>query len=453
MPRGSMPGERRGGRKLQTPNRRTVLTDRILALAESCHGLALVEFLGGLAKDKQLPADTRVAVLKSLSSRSGRKHVAAGINPVTGARRSERRRPKRIELRSLTRMNRQQLEGLFLVVSDTSAARKDRRKAALVAASLLLPVEKNQRKWGALKDRFGIAINPGIAREYRDIKLRLETLRNGRSGSTPIVLVEIRKLKARKDIILDRVECPCPSIYGVKDILEDRLRLNRFQNKLKRGVALTDEEDAEEAHRQLRVDLYENSPEMAARRHRKLLADLESQEQESRILKEANPNCMSRRAKGNLRFLRFLYPDPALFSSSTDHSSHDEFMATLHGFENAKPDEDGNIYPPDSKLRPSGPNGTERPVDGSETASVAPDSPGEEYKWYGDNLRHRDDPVDLKAWLRGKDYLAGEVRDAARALLGKYYPKVYPDLVIDCVKAKLVPEQEVRPDFRKCLSE
>jgi len=33
MPRGSKPGERRGGRQRATPNRRTVLTNRILAVA------------------------------------------------------------------------------------------------------------------------------------------------------------------------------------------------------------------------------------------------------------------------------------------------------------------------------------------------------------------------------------------------------------------------------------
>jgi hypothetical protein len=33
MPRGSQPGERRGGRQRATPNRRTVLINRILAAA------------------------------------------------------------------------------------------------------------------------------------------------------------------------------------------------------------------------------------------------------------------------------------------------------------------------------------------------------------------------------------------------------------------------------------
>jgi hypothetical protein len=63
MPRGSKPGERRGGRQRATPNRRTVLTNRILAAAANpapnADELVLV-----LAKDQALPADTRMAIAR-----------------------------------------------------------------------------------------------------------------------------------------------------------------------------------------------------------------------------------------------------------------------------------------------------------------------------------------------------------------------------------------------------
>ncbi len=64
MPRGSKPGERRGGRQRATPNKRTVLTDRILAAA-SCHPTATrPELLLILAKDQALPADIRMAIVR-----------------------------------------------------------------------------------------------------------------------------------------------------------------------------------------------------------------------------------------------------------------------------------------------------------------------------------------------------------------------------------------------------
>jgi hypothetical protein len=62
MPRGSKPGERRGGRQRATPNRRTVLTNRILAAAAANPAPTTNELVLVLAKDQDLPADTRMAI-------------------------------------------------------------------------------------------------------------------------------------------------------------------------------------------------------------------------------------------------------------------------------------------------------------------------------------------------------------------------------------------------------
>jgi hypothetical protein len=65
MPRGSKPGERRGGRQRATPNKRTVLTDRILAVASanptaSCDAIVVAI----LVKDQPLAADVRVTIAR-----------------------------------------------------------------------------------------------------------------------------------------------------------------------------------------------------------------------------------------------------------------------------------------------------------------------------------------------------------------------------------------------------
>ena len=57
MLRGSKPGERRGGRKRETPNRRTILTERILAIGSDHPTASWREFLLILVKDRELPAD------------------------------------------------------------------------------------------------------------------------------------------------------------------------------------------------------------------------------------------------------------------------------------------------------------------------------------------------------------------------------------------------------------
>ena len=78
MLRGSRPGERRGGRKLDTPNRRTLLTDSILAIGldhptASRHSLVLK-----LVKDRKLPADTRMAIAPNASRQTGGRPAGRG---------------------------------------------------------------------------------------------------------------------------------------------------------------------------------------------------------------------------------------------------------------------------------------------------------------------------------------------------------------------------------------
>src|SRR5271169_4181628 len=80
MPRGSKPGERRGDRQCATPNKRTVLTQRILAAASEHPSAALHEVFAILVKYQALPADISIAVArKSLPARASRstKAIAA----------------------------------------------------------------------------------------------------------------------------------------------------------------------------------------------------------------------------------------------------------------------------------------------------------------------------------------------------------------------------------------
>ena len=62
MPRGSKPGTKRGGRKRGTPNRRTILADRIFVAAAAHPVAGWQELLSVLMDDQALPADTRLVI-------------------------------------------------------------------------------------------------------------------------------------------------------------------------------------------------------------------------------------------------------------------------------------------------------------------------------------------------------------------------------------------------------
>jgi hypothetical protein len=62
MPRGSNPGERRGGRQRGTLNKKTVLRNAALAAAASDPDISPLDFLLGVMRDPCVSADLRIKV-------------------------------------------------------------------------------------------------------------------------------------------------------------------------------------------------------------------------------------------------------------------------------------------------------------------------------------------------------------------------------------------------------
>ncbi len=60
MPRGSKPGERRGGRQKGTPNKKTALKNAVLCAAASDPNTSPLTFMLGLMRDPNVPWDVRV---------------------------------------------------------------------------------------------------------------------------------------------------------------------------------------------------------------------------------------------------------------------------------------------------------------------------------------------------------------------------------------------------------
>ena len=61
MPRGSKPDERRRGRQRATPNKRTIVRERLLAIASANPTAAAQELLLRPVNDQALPADSRLS--------------------------------------------------------------------------------------------------------------------------------------------------------------------------------------------------------------------------------------------------------------------------------------------------------------------------------------------------------------------------------------------------------
>jgi hypothetical protein len=363
MLRGSRPGERRGGRKRGTPNRRTILSDRILSIGLDQPAASQHAFLLKLVQDQKLPADIRMA-------------VAPKCFPPNRTRSSWRGRPRALSGRRTTNVQEglvtagsaskgsqvptgvpavrewapHAIDALFSVVQDGSADRKARRKAALKITELLLP--KVGKKAKVIPDEYGFAISPNLASAYRDIQLERRTLGRGPTRKIPANAEKIKRLEARSDAIRRRLQLACPSKYGDKEAHADSERLAEFITLRGDKTALTEAQEAEEAHLRARFDVFCASPELIARRRLKALEDADRRFRMCRFMGESSAPPLSRRDRNDLKLLRWLYPKPKQEPSQPNGDDRLELEMYLdHPFVDELRAPNGNFYPRRSKLR------------------------------------------------------------------------------------------------------
>ena len=183
MPRGSKPGERRGGRQRATPNRRTVLTNRILAVTVDNPASTVNELVLVLAKDQGLPADTRMAVARktSLFGSSRTMHNRSVAPNGHGSKPETKTGPDRDkEGGAIAAKAGLATDLLFAIARDTTAKAAFRRKAASQIAEFFLPKDtrgKKPRRGKFPPDEYGFVVDPELAREVRDSQLKLSCLR------------------------------------------------------------------------------------------------------------------------------------------------------------------------------------------------------------------------------------------------------------------------------------
>jgi len=80
MPRGSKPGERRGGRQPGTPNKKTALVNAAFAAATSNPGLSPLDFLLGVMRDASVSPELRI---KAAQAAAPYVHAKSGRSPAT----------------------------------------------------------------------------------------------------------------------------------------------------------------------------------------------------------------------------------------------------------------------------------------------------------------------------------------------------------------------------------
>jgi hypothetical protein len=283
MPRGSKPGERRGGRKRATPNKRTVLRERIFATASANPAAAPHELLLILINDPALPADTRLAIGRKLfqadrpgsfGDRSKKSHALKyppmGVRdgkPADEANETSLAPKGKTKGKTLVpkaeRTTFATLGLLLRIAQDPTAAPVERRKAASEVAQHFLPKKigpKKSRRPKFRPDNYGFSVDPNLARELRDIKLKLACLPVSSTKLSPYAIAQrATKLQARIKEIQETLQCPCPSKYRLKyyvdgaevdaEIVWDKDRLKILGTRRAHKKMFTPEEDLEEAIR------------------------------------------------------------------------------------------------------------------------------------------------------------------------------------------------------------
>jgi hypothetical protein len=300
MPRGSKPGERRGGRQRATPNKRRVLTDRILAVASANPTASCDDLVAILVKDQALAADVRVAIARKwfagARSRSAKGRTKKGNGH--GLKATERTAPTKSDRGvtsttppsttgaspdASTKTTRAMLPVLLGIVQDSTTTPAERRQAALELSQYFLPkkpAQKRSHRGKFIRDQYGFEVDPDLARELRDTKLKLACLPLSKGKFTPYAMAhKVSKLQARIKEIQESLQCPCPSKYRLKhyirvdgvdtlidgEIVQDKDRLEILAKRRVDKKMFTPEEDLEQAIRTARYDSFIEGPENAAR--------------------------------------------------------------------------------------------------------------------------------------------------------------------------------------------
>jgi len=305
MPRGSKPGERRGGRKRATPNKRTVLRDRILAVASAKPTATWSEFVPILVGDQVLPDDIRIAIAckvpgeKPSEEASARARKTQVTEALAAGSKAHPKSDK--DVATFAR-----LDLLMSIVRDQVATEAGRRRAASEIAEFFLPKTRGRKRIKFPADEFGFSVDPELAKEFRDIRWNIACLALKRNKLPPDAFSKkVSKLQARLAAIRQVLKPPDPSKYTKRALRLDEERLEILRERRATNAVFSPEEDMEEAHRMVRLASFLAGPERVAR------SQLEKLHQKHMAFKRGAGPPPTRLEADTYRFLATFYPlDP-----------------------------------------------------------------------------------------------------------------------------------------------
>jgi len=291
MPRGSRPGERRGGRQRGTPNKKTLLENAAFLAAAADANHSPLDFMLALMRDPQVPLDLRV-------------DMAAAAAPLVHVRPKASRRPHPMELRTHglnaavsskrektdTSASRQRsdvssgaekgptlagvvpeangscdstpLDFLIDVIRDPEAAWRQRIRAARFAARY--KHRPPQTSLHLVEDEFGFKIDPLAAKVVHETWSQCGTLlQTFDCDRRPADFKKMEQLLARLREDIESIACP--DSYTESHLENDEKRLQELYDRRRTLTKLTPEEDAEEDYLIARVVIYRTTPKHRAR--------------------------------------------------------------------------------------------------------------------------------------------------------------------------------------------
>jgi hypothetical protein len=321
MPRGSRPGERRGGRQKGTPNKKTALRNAALSAAAADPNISPLDFFLNVIRDKNFPLEVRITAARgalpyfhakpqesvprqALPGRYG--NAWSGGNGGGGR--------QLINIRITTGLseapdckNEAELTPLGFLLGVMRAADTPPHLRLQVASLVARYLHPKRAADGASKivveDPTGFSVDPELAMEFRDAKFQYDFLWQRRGSHPEDYKREAPALQTRIAGIQKTLQCPCPSSYGTKQYHRDKDRLKELARVHASGLKLSRQEDTEEAWLTARVSSFGTIPEHAVSER---IFQLEERIWSLPWIHNVEP--LSLQEKTEYRLLRMMYP-------------------------------------------------------------------------------------------------------------------------------------------------
>jgi hypothetical protein len=279
MPRGSKPGERRGGRQRGTPNKSTLLKRSAIEAAATDPNLSPLDFLLKLMRRGDLPLKHRVSIAQQALPFAHRKpkpnrpikgthgDFRNGVNEEIGPR----VKVVKVNADDACSDNVAPLDFLLGVMRDAESPAALRLRVAGIVAPYVhrkgepIEVDEPPVAMTVVEDPYGFDADiadklENISRDQERLRAFEPRLSDVKSSREFYAACEKAKqttayLELAKSIEEKQAALECPPTYKELDSRKDRARLKELKAESE-GRRLTAGEKIEQRHLQARVDVY-----------------------------------------------------------------------------------------------------------------------------------------------------------------------------------------------------